>query len=58
VVRQRPQEHRFNHAEDGRVGAHRERENEHGGDGESRAAAENPDGIAKVLEEWRHLELG
>ena len=54
LVGQRLQDHRVHHAEDGGVGADTERQREHGDDGESGAAGENPDGIAAVLQERFH----
>ena len=50
-IGQRPQQHRVDDAEDGRVRADAEREREHGDAGESRASAEHPRRMPRVVPE-------
>ncbi len=52
-IRQRAQHHRFEHGKHGNVGAHPERQREHGGRHEPGLAIQKTQGMAKVVEEHR-----
>src|SRR5690242_1342867 len=56
-VRQRPEQHAVNGAEDGRVGADAEGEGEDGDGREGGALGERTDGVAQVLEQRLHVRL-
>ena len=49
VEGKRAEQRGIHHAEDGGVGADAQRQNHGGEGGESRCAAEHPDGVAEVL---------
>ena len=54
VVRQRPDQHAVDHAEDGGRCADAERERQHGDDGEDALPAQRADGDAEVGENTVH----
>ena len=57
LIRQRPEEHAVDHAEDRGVGADAEREGEHRHEREARPLPQAPEGVPEVLAEAGHSDL-